>query len=391
MELLFLGLMAAAGGLMLFDLFDHDDSPEETGDPVGTSSGNLTLSETADGDATIHGTDGDDVFNSNLGEGAALDDYAQDNDLNVHELHAGDGNDTIHTTYYDALGETDPAPTVFGEGGDDSIYSERAHVDGGTGHDTIRIAPQGYSGHFTQIAEGGDGDDSLVADPDMPPHVVGPLFADFELHGDAGDDTLTGFASTGPEGSAFFGGEGNDAIAIDGTFHGTVNADGGAGDDTISVDRMVHYYQTNDDIPGLTQFTEGDFALSGGEGADRFEVNADIRYVQDGQDPAILATVTDFNPAEDVLSISYETGDVNPHVFDDPAGVTQTTNHDASFGGLSEAADGSYTDVIISVNGEDADDGTPITQDFAVRLEGVSGLDPASVTVDGVNGEILIG
>ena len=385
MELLFLGLFAIAGGVFLLDdNDDEEDVNEEPDEPTLTTFGDLTLSETAEGDATVYGTDGDDVFASNSGDGAALDDYAFDNGLQMNALHAGDGDDTIHTTYYDSFGNTDPAPTVFGEAGDDSIHSQWANVDGGEGNDNIDILVQPHSGSdIVQIGEGGDGNDVLHARSDLSGHQVVPS-GNFELHGGAGDDTLSGYAGE------FFGDEGNDSIAVDGTFPDDASVEGGAGDDTISVDRMVHFYSRYDDDTSRVEFDDGNFEVSGDEGADRFEVNADIRYVQDGLTPAILTTITDFDPDEDVLSFTYETGETNPYV----SGFlpqTDTVNHNVSFAGLFEASDGSYTDVMISVTGEDASDSSILTQDFAVRLEGVTNLDPNSVTLDPINGEILIG
>jgi Ca2+-binding RTX toxin-like protein len=238
MDLLFLAMIAAVSGLFLFNGGD-DPEEAETGedtsggeDPIITSFGDLLLSQTEDGNATIYGGAGDDVYHSERGVGDAIDDYVSENGLTLNALHAGDGNDSIYSTDHNALSESDDGGSIFGGAGDDTIYSQFSDVDGGTGNDSIRLDLN----YASAAAHGGDGDDHLSVVSYGNGHEVGPTAHGFALHGDAGNDTLSGFAGD------FFGGDGNDSILVNGTFSGTSNADGGAGDDTISVDRMVHYY-----------------------------------------------------------------------------------------------------------------------------------------------------
>lgn len=193
------------------------------------------------------------------------------------------GNDTI------AAGRGDDC--VFGNSGADILF-------GNQGRDTIF---------------GGDGNDSLYGGQDND-IVLGDLGEDF-VTGDKGNDTIFGGQDAdtvvGASGDDLaFGGQGNDVVmgdtGNDFAFgnKGDDSVDGGQGNDSVyggQGEDTVFGGSGNDVIFG----DKGNDMLSGGEGEDTFR----FEFFGAVPTPASLGnrvlgidTLTDFNPAEDVLS-----------------------------------------------------------------------------------------
>lgn len=195
------------------------------------------------------------------------------------EVNPGDGDDTVYLgagndelSYYDWYSGVNNrlstgADTVFGEGGDDDIYTAAGadKIDGGSGNDTI------YAGAGGDNVKGGAGDDE----------INGEAGADI-LYGGDGNDTIASdrdaYTDTSPaDADVLYGGNGNDYLVAG------VGADkvyGEAGDDTLSVG-----VQSNGTIDQtLDQF-------DGGAGIDTLEVFP-FTFYDHGTVEVALAAVT---------------------------------------------------------------------------------------------------
>lgn len=222
---------------------DGDDSIRSQSDMSG-GAGNDVLTLEASG--TAYGDGGNDAIavNTPFGPGRA---------------EGGDGNDTISGWH--------PDNVLNGGAGDDSI-SGAGLIDGGADDDVISVDITGSS------AFGGDGDDS----------INGALATGNSLNGGAGDDTLVG-----GDDATLTGGDGNDSIlaigdaALPDSGIG-VEADGGAGNDTLSVE--TYYTATVDGGDGSDSLTGGMHddsllggsrwdTLSGGDGNDTLDGGLD--------------------------------------------------------------------------------------------------------------------
>lgn len=230
----------------------------------------------------------------------------------------------IAVTILENVSLTDPGVVevvMLDPGSGSEPGSPGENLEGGEGDDTIS------GGDGADFLAGGTGNDSLSGDAGN----------DF-LFGCDGDDTLEGgegddFLQGGFGADSLVGGDGDDRI--DGSFsHGSgafgptdqdaaVTLDGGDGADVL--------------ILGA-----GDTA-TGGAGADRFASGDFIPVAEQA------GTVTDFNPAEDVIEVLY-----------DPASVNNPTITVVDF------ADGSGADIVL--------DGRVI-----LHVTGAQGLDPAQV------------
>ena len=254
MEFLLLGALALFFGGTLMDWGsdddaapppDDDDEPVRQGDTILGTDGNDTLS--GDGDDIVRGGRGRDLIDG----------------IDRAELRGGPGNDTISAR--------DEA-VAHGNSGDDTILTfDDAQSFGGDGRDEIR-AYQSSTGH------GGDGDDLL--------RVRG----DATVHGEAGEDRIF-FEQESNTGAAGFGGEGDDSITF---FRGAEgSADGGAGDDRMT----WRSFSLNGDL------TADSILMTGGEGADTFEISDGGGRYSDVADEIALGTITDFDPDEDRLVV----------------------------------------------------------------------------------------
>lgn len=225
------------------------------------------------------------------------------------------------------------ADTLSGGAGDDTIWGGIGEdlIDGGTGNNEIDAGfgdDTVVSGAGDDIVRAGDGNDS-----------VGSSGGTDRFYLEEGDDTglsLGGLALIN-------GGQGDDQIAaLDTEFDGTTPlpdaADslvGGGGNDTISGD-------------------DGD-TMTGDTGADVFQAYVETDPNGGGNDNIEVVTVTDFDPAEDILRIFT---DVSP---------TPT------FADLTLTETGTPTAVVISLPGATGLD--------MVRLENTSASDLTDTNV----------
>ncbi len=185
------------------------------------------------------------------------------------------------TSADDLLVGSDGNETLVGEGGDDTIDAGdgddlveggegRDLLDGGPGNDTLygqADLDTIFGGEGDDLLEGGEGNDLLVSHGDI---AFDPFFESYDgfPEADLGADTLDG-------------GAGNDSlVALDAPeYSGPESSDlvlGGGGNDHLVGDA-------------------GD-TLSGGNGADRFEVLTRL----DENSPV---TITDFDPSNETLKI----------------------------------------------------------------------------------------
>ena len=165
------------------------------------------------------------------------------------------------------------------------------------------------------------------------------------FQGASGASTIVTQHSPGIEGALMIDmGNGDDTATLGDGFVGSI--DGGAGDDLISV---VGSYDSA--LPAVT--------VMGGDGADRLDIGLSTSLGTAGDAP--IVHVADFDPDEDVLRFTY-----------DADGPGQFESLD-----IVEAADGSYSDVILSYS----QDGSTELAVSVVRLEGVTGLTEEDFTV----------
>jgi Ca2+-binding RTX toxin-like protein len=193
----------------------------------------------------------------------------------------------------------DGSETLEGTEGDDTLP---AGQDGRVAPETINL----LGGNDTANVEyediitvtGGDGDDSISA--------TGVLNT---LDGGAGNDTLTADDS-----NRLLGGAGNDVLNFN---HGSYDqgepgsADGGEGDDTITV-------RADALVPDFIRFDVGGVDVSGGSGADEFNIVYQLAAnfdggvgltIGSGEDTNFAGNfvgITDFDPNEDSLVIELE-------------------------------------------------------------------------------------
>lgn len=196
----------------------------------------------------------------------------------------GQGTDTI------AAGRGDDC--VFGNSGADILFGNQGRdtIFGGEGNDSI------YGGKDNDVVVGGLGQDFASGDKGDDT-VFGGQDADTVL-GASGDDVIFG----GQDNDIVMGGEGNDF------------AFGNKGDDSVygdSGDDSVYGGQGEDTVFGgsgndVLFGDKGNDLMSGGEGEDTFR----LEFFGDAPTPVSLGnrvlgldTITDFNPAEDVISL----------------------------------------------------------------------------------------
>lgn len=301
----------------------EDDTPNESSqdtvgaDTVGTDQADeFTEHESP---IVIDGTDGDDQM------------AAEATNLT---LNGGLGDDTIESSFdYSYLN---------GDQGNDSILSTGAVagniVDGGEGNDTIRIS--------LGIGIGGPGNDNLDGSGE----------GSTELLGQMGDDSILA-AGLGSVGS---GGAGDDYIEVE----DQAVAYGDDGDDTLQLAGGTHGYggNGNDVINVWNPFRdeEGPTTVTTGLGQDTIDVQ--IRDPYDGEADDIYLSVTDFDPAEDVLQV----------------GVFQTTGVEVGDIEIVEAEDGNHTDVRVTYDSNVADQEGGIA---VIRLEGTTGVNLEDVVI----------
>lgn len=379
------------------------DDDTETADPQDTIGDTDLLSiaasfayaETAESEEShgLYGSDGADTLTPE--DFDALETEAMDQLLgNVSEIRAGVGNDEIDLTgIVDELSPADGTIGIYGGEGDDLITAETYNypvtLSGGEGDDTL-------SGASTDIS-GGPGDDLITSTPFSPEEE--PSLQ--QVDGGAGNDTIMaplGFGTfngnsgndvieTG--GGTLLGGSGTDQITYirsteeNGSPPHGAEISGGGGDDTITVSLNLepdNGYRSGEYYVRSTQ--DYDIEIESGTGSDLIVIDAALNFVEGGNEPTLLATLTDFDPTEDMLLVdlvaNQDTEGMLAAIMDyhgngpgAPLGGT-TSNHQLLDVSTETAADGSYTDYIITTSGTTTAGGTVI-QDFAIRIMGEAG------------------
>ncbi|MGR3378677.1 calcium-binding protein [Salipiger abyssi] len=373
---------------------DPGDMPEDpvAEDPAATYGDSFQLAELDDGTSVLVGTDGDDTLTDYWD--LTPDELAG----NAASLLGGDGNDDIDI--HDNGSLLRPVGlrefTADGQAGDDTLraisYESGIILRGGEGDDTlIGVAVTLY---------GDDGDDYLESTP-----FNGEEFGIQTVEGGAGNDVinaLEGFADID-------GGTGDDYVATG--HHSTVSGgdgedyfrvlerdntiDGGDGNDTIWADLDLGPRETPyPTIGGNIYETETDYeiALTGGDGEDVFDMWLSLDHVDSENDePMVVARITDFDPAEDMLLLNLDVNSVTQ------GGLAQDYDHLLSLGyvdgigaptrneslevsSIEVGPDDAYTDIVLSGTGSTLE-GT-YTREFILRVEGVAlGEDDFAVTV----------
>ena len=192
-----------------------------------------------------------------------LDQFVSDDDT---VIFAGEGNDELRSgAGNDYLHGRDGDDTITSAGGNDTLQGGRGndHLDAGEGDDVLN----GHTGD--DILIGGDGDDRLNGGEGNDTLEGGD--GDDWLLGSFGDDLMSGGAGA----DTLHGGDGNDRLWDQ-------------GDD-------VRDYLNGGDGDDILQGWNGDH-LHGGTGADSFVLT-----------PGMTVLIADFDPAEDVVEITYET------------------------------------------------------------------------------------
>lgn len=340
-----IALLALLGLTLFLPILLDDEDDNDVVDPVDPENPAAAINGTNGPDAltaqsseTVNGRLGDDVLSTAEGsDGARIEGAA--------------GNDTL-----DLFGTN---ATARGGAGDDVIFSFdilNGVVEGGDGDDTITFQPltpqAGDPDTDTSRVDGGAGDDSIVAfgiggvvsggEGDDLIAVQGSLE---RVDGGAGNDTIFADSADYGGGTPVFGGAGDDLITLTNSpgFQIGSDANGGDGNDTISTTTYL-------DSSGTTFDT-----LTGGTGADTFELAFNGTNETNS---GVVTTITDFRPGFDFLVFRGDDPDTADTLISD---VT-----------LTEAPDGSFTDVSFRTDGGGEGAGAPSLS--TVRLLGVTGV-----------------
>lgn len=232
---------------------------------------------------------------------------------------------------------------------------DEGHVTGTDGGD--EIAYDYTDNPYPSGIDAGAGDDSIT------------LTDGVDTNGEAGDDViLIDFAY----GSTVDGGLGDDQISIDGAIK--THVIGGDGNDTISIgDRAVDEPNVidagaGDDVvqitksPSLSSVGNHTTDITLGEGADSLQIDFTTGTMNPGQaGDGTSAEVADFDPAEDVLTITIPEGEEN-------------------FLGYEVVARDGNSEVLLTYRGIGSDE-EEIEYTAVVRLLGVTELPASSLQV----------
>ena len=327
-------LMCLMTFTVFLPMFEDSDLTEDEVDPEVDPTPPVDMGSLLDGTdgadtVTVRGSD---TFNAGAGDDV-LDVAA---DANGATANGGEGNDT--------LTGGGAQTTLNGDAGNDVLSDAGAQgsvLNGGDGADTLTLTGTG------NVANGDAGQDTIT--------IAGGNTA----NGGDGDDTLT--ASGGADGAiAVLNGGAADDVLIEGVSDSggalVFQANGGAGNDRIQVQLDL-----------TDQVSDVQDILTGGTRGDTFLLDL---ISGDSTNSALITGVeiTDFNPTEDTLII--DTTNIDGQETDPP----RRTFGDFT---LTEAADGSFTDVLITAT--QMSDGAAST--VTVRLFGVSGIDAADISL----------
>ncbi len=287
-------LLALLGLTLLIPVFDGGSdtpdeptppSPDDEDIPVGYND-------------SVNGTEGNDRF-------VRDQDVEQNDALGSATVSAGAGDDTI-ALYDETADSRFTDDTIF------DIAFDRAVIDGGLGNDVIDVVAT-YS-----TVSGGEGDDTITVHGNAAGATILGGEGDDVLSGEqgysdaalldggAGNDTID---IRDMESVRALGGDGDDQIYITGVWNPgaayIATADGQAGDDTIS------YEGGGITLPEYFEPT----TLTGGEGADTFEltldeggalIDASTVPLEGGTHQLYAVDLADFDPEEDTLIVDPE-------------------------------------------------------------------------------------
>lgn len=238
----------------------------------------------AGGDDYLYGGDGNDILDAGAGNNMAFGEAGADT------LSAGGGNDTLSGgDGADSLNSSDGADSLSGGDGADTISVSGAGadtIDGGAGDDVLHIT----GGAGSVLSLNGAADTLLgativtgvesIAGGDGADHLYLPSTGSIQFDGGAGDDVVSfRFAPGGVDiaagangdfsvaSSAFAHVEGLEASAYNDTISGFTTAFGGAGDDSL-LGTSGNDTLTGDAGDDTINGGAGDDELSGGAGDD---------------------------------------------------------------------------------------------------------------------------
>jgi len=255
-----------------------------------------------------------------------------------------DGNDFLNTGNGD--GCASPADIADGGGGDDTLVAGGSAVGGqidlfgGDGNDTL-IGGAASGGNVTLFGEADV--DTLIAHPSKPTTMYGGSEGDFlfgstgidEIQGGGGDDHIEG----GGGSDWIDGGDGDDDIIVhpsspSSTVFAGAGADrvlGGDGDDDIDAgagDDIVHGGAGEDEIWGRDDMD----ILFGGTGEDKIAGGMGRDYLCDTQLPAMPVAPVDLLIGDDASTTWVQIPD--PGAFEDRAYVEMSGSPQAASGYL---------------------------------------------------------
>lgn len=171
------------------------------------------------------------------------------------------------------------------------------------------------------------------------------------VFGGAGNDLID--ATSSAERARIYGGGGDDTLNFDSNSGGNEEAAalyGGYGDDTFAVDLTLK----------VGYYPQGEPTLSGGDGQDLFDLtvglgNVDLEFPETDDTSRTVIEISDFQPGIDRLQLAADGAEIS----------------------LSEAPDGTYTDVILTYPATASD---PSVQGI-IHLAGVTGLTLADIVL----------
>ncbi|MCV2888700.1 calcium-binding protein [Ruegeria aquimaris] len=251
---------------------------------------------------------------------------------NGNSVSGGAGNDTINASGHDMV--------ITGDAGADQIHAYGSgQAMGGEGNDTV------YAGNDQDHSSWTNRWDTFetVLEPGLP----------LDVDGGAGHDRIivSGVNATG------YGGEGDDFLSVENGARGH----GGVGNDhlQLSAGSMV-FGEDGDDLFTMYEFQNApeSAVATGGDGADTYSLA--IRGAN-APDPESYLRITDFDPSEDALEVELWNRDSET--------IDSVT--------LSEASDGSHTDVLVNVSSIYAQSPGSVI----IRLDGVTGMSPDAVVI----------
>lgn len=186
-------------------------------------------------------------------------------------------------------------------------------IEGGEGDDTL-TGSDSILGDRSVVVELNGGDDVMTWTGEYGPETFGGAGDDqlyggrrvFELHGDDGNDTLSG--------SLLDGGDGDDLLQwISSRYEDSNYSEGGAGNDTLTAESVMGEADPFE--------VNGGVGLSGGDGNDTFDITlhlANVVHQPDSNDDLIPAdpatpvednvdiSVNDFIKGEDLIDITVD-------------------------------------------------------------------------------------